>query len=161
MLDELEWPRVQKLLEYGPGTGAFTKDILAKMHPGTKFLAIEVNKTFAQLLRTRFPSLRLINDSAANARAICEREGLEHVDAIVCGLPWASFSDKMQDGILDATLDMLKDGGLFCTFAYLQGVILPGGIRVRRKLHRHFTEIKTSRVIWRNAPPAFVYRCVK
>ena len=56
-------------------------------------------------------------------------------------------------------LEVLRPGGQFATFAYVPGQALPAAHRLRRKLREVFSEVTTSRVVWRNTPPAFVYRC--
>ncbi len=63
--------------------------------------------------------------------------------------------------LMAATLGHLKPGGSFATFAYVQGAVLPAGRRFRQLLGEHFTRVHASPIVWRNAPPAFVYRCVK
>ena len=72
-------------------------------------------------------------DSVTNVAELCQRESMEKVDAIICGLPWASFSESLQSEIMDAMLEVLAPGGQFATFAYWQGVVLPAG-RLREPL---------------------------
>jgi phospholipid N-methyltransferase len=67
----------------------------------------------------------------------------------------------LQRDILKAAHDSLSDDGVFVTFAYLQGFALPPAWRFRSLLRGLFSEVKQSDVVWRNVPPAFVYRCRK
>ncbi len=67
----------------------------------------------------------------------------------------------MQDSLLNATLESLKPGGQFATFAYLQGLLLPAGKRFKKKLAQSFSKVEKSPTVWLNMPPAFVYRCTK
>ena len=62
-------------------------------------------------------------------------------------------------GALRELRRVLKPGGQFVTFAYLQGLLLPAGRRFRAKLKRSFSDVTKSKIVWRNLPPAFVYRC--
>ena len=71
------------------------------------------------------------------------------------------FPDDLQERILDAMIRVMPPGGVFVTFAYLQGLMLPAGRRFRRNLKRRFSNVETSDVIWLNLPPAVVYRCVR
>jgi phosphatidylethanolamine/phosphatidyl-N-methylethanolamine N-methyltransferase len=161
MVSEIDLPKASVVVEYGPGTGSFTREIAGRLGPEAFFVAIESNPRMASAFRTRFPKVSLVEESAVNAPAILERLGAEKADCVVSGLPWAAFSDSAQDRLLDSTLSALRDGGRFTTFAYLQGLTLPAGRRFRRKLAQRFSEVGRSRVVWRNLPPAFVYRCVK
>jgi len=147
------------VLEYGPGTGVFTGYIIERMPAGSKFVAIELNRRLAAIFRQRHPGLTLVEDSVANVAAICRDRGLESVDGIVCGLPWASFPEDRQIQFLDAMMSVLRPGGQFVTFAYLQGLWLPRGQRFARLLPRYFRQTSRSRTVWRNLPPAFVYQC--
>jgi phospholipid N-methyltransferase len=155
----MDWTNVDSALEYGAGTGVVTKYILSRLRPGAKFVAIEINSTFAAVLREQFPGVAVSQDSVANVASVCEQHGLETVDAIVSGLPWASFSDQEQTTYLDATMSVLKPEGQFVTFGYWQGLLLPAGRRFKKKLRRYFTEVRRSKPIWANVPPAFLYRC--
>ncbi len=159
MVRGFDWQRIRTVVEYGPGTGAITGEVLASLAPGARYAAIEVNPQFAQRLRETFPGISIHQTSAADVARVCAEEGFESLDAIVCCLPWASFSDQLQSAILDATISMLNASSQFATFAYLQGLLLPGGFKIRRRLHRCFASVESSRVVWCNLPPAFVYRC--
>ena len=149
------------IAEFGPGTGAFTRPILDSLGPGQKFFAIEVNENFAAGLEKSFPELSLHRCCASEVEECCRREGVGKVDCVISGLPWAIFPDDLRDRILSAMFRALSPGGVFVTFAYLQGLILPAGRKFKLDLRRRFAEVGTSGVVWLNLPPAVVYRCVK
>lgn len=159
MVEWIDWPQVRTVVEYGPGTGAFTGQILASTEPGTRFFAIEINPRFVAALAESHPGVRIYQESVANIEAVCRQEKVDSVDAIICGLPWAAFSDDDQTAFLEAMMAVLRPGGQFATFAYLQGLLLPAGQRFRRKLRSYFSQVERSRTAWRNFPPAFAYRC--
>ena len=159
IIDEIGLESAEAILEYGPGTGAFTGYILGRLGGGTKFAAIELNPKFAASFRTRYPEVHLFEDSVANARSICDQAGIGLVDCIISGLPWAAFPVSLQVKILDEMMRVLKPGGKFVTFAYVHGLPLPPARRFKALLPQYFTSISKSRVVWRNLPPAFVYRC--
>ena len=149
------------ILEYGPGTGVFTRRILEAKRPDALFAAIERNGALAQRFRRQFPEVPLYEASAEDAPAIVRDLGADKADCIVSGLPWAAFDPALQDRLLDATGQVLRPGGSFATFAYLQGLLLRSGKRFARKLHSHFARVTRSGVVWWNLPPAFVYRCTR
>lgn len=159
MLEWIDWENARVIIEYGPGTGVFTDQILTSRRPDAKFFAIEINPAFTQLLRQRFPSLQIYQDSVQHVQDICRMEGVDQVDVVISGLPWALIPDHAQDCYLNATLKVLKPQGQFVTFAYLTGLVLPEAKRFRIKLNQRFTDVKKSEVSWLNVPPAFVYRC--
>ena len=192
MIDGLDLRGAGVVVEFGPGTGTFTKAVLEALpadwlgrvptsngasagpasalpngagDPGgaRRFIAIEFNKALADILRKRYPQVAIHNDDAANVVKILEREGLGagRADAIISGLGWPSFSDEVRTRILEATHAALKPGGEFRTFGYHVGLLMRGAWHFRSEVRRLFKHVEISRVVWRNAPPAFVYRCVK
>lgn len=166
MVDAVDFSRAGVVLEYGPGTGAFTGAILSRLRPGAKFVAIELNPRYADILRNRHPGARVVTGSAADVESICRAEGIAggndtaaSVDAVLSGLPWASFSDELQDQLLTPMLRVLKPGGVFVTFGYHIGTFLPAGRRFYAKARRLFSKVEKSELVWLNLPPAYVFRC--
>ena len=159
--DVAELGRASTVVEFGPGTGAFTEVIVRKLQPGASFFAIEANETFAGLTRKRCPGVEVFHDSAASVRALLESRGHASCDCIVSGLPFASFSPAQQDAVLAAIVDVLAPGGRFVTFAYLNGIVWPAARRFRRRLFDEFSDVAATHTIWRNIPPAYVYRAVR
>ena len=161
MVDWFDWQSIRNVVEFGPGTGVFTEAILERLHPEAKFFAIERSHEMAEVARSRCPSATIIEDSATNLDAICDDQGMGKIDAVICGLPWASFPESLQADIMNTMIGRMEDEARFATFAYWQGVILPAGRRFSRRLRNSFQEVGRSHTVWRNLPPAFVYRCVK
>ena len=147
----------QVVVECGPGTGVFTERLLSGLPEGATFLALEINPAFVAATRERCPGARVIHDSAENIAEHLSQAGASACDRVISGLPWAAFDEDRQDRLLSAIVDALRPGGLFLTFAYLQGVILPAGKRFRRKLDERFGNVRATRTVWWNLPPAFVY----
>lgn len=147
------------VVEFGSGTGPFTREIVATLRPSARFVAIERNPALARVLQEQLPGVRVHQDSVENLASILRETGIEQVDCILSGLPWAAFSEDLQDRLLDVACANLAPGGRFVTFAYLQGLLLPAGRRFARKIRARFGHVSKSPVVWRNLPPAFVYRC--
>lgn len=148
------------VVELGPGTGVFTREILRRREKSAgRFLAVEIDGELYRNLRREFPDLELFRGNAAHLPELLKAQSLDCADVIVAGLPWAIFPEQLQTDILNAVRRSLRPGGYFLTFAYIQGVLLPAGLRFRKQLHETFSEVRTSQTVWRNLPPAFVYRC--
>ena len=159
MVQWVDWKSVGAVAEYGPGTGVFTKEILQQKRPDSQFFAVELNEDFANTFAERFPDVTLFRDSVGNIEQICQQQNVDQLDAVICGLPWATFSDDLQTELLEAMLKVLKPGGYFATFAYLSGMALPAAHRFHRKLEGLFDQVEPSRTVWTNVLPAFVYQC--
>ena len=159
MIEGLDLENAGAVLEYGPGNGTFTNQIRRKISPQTKLAAIEINPRMAGLFKERHPDVLLYQDTVANARLICDHAGMDSVDCIVSGLPWATFSEATQVKFLEEMMRVLRPGGAFVTFSYVHSLALPMSKRFRNHLHKYFASVSRSQVVWRNVPPALVYRC--
>ncbi len=147
------------VLEYGPGTGVLTGHILRELGPQSKFAAIEINPRFAAMFQAAFPYVPLFQDSVENVRAICDSMEFATVDRVISGLPWAFFPESRQITFLDEMMRVLRPGGRFVTFGYLQSLALPGARRLAALLPTYFTTVSRSPIVWMNFPPAFVHSC--
>lgn len=161
MLDSVNWDAADCVLEFGPGTGPFTRHVPDRLRPGARFLAVERDPAFVARLNRELPHVDVAHADVCEVATELKSRDLGPADAILCGLPWAAFPPDLQNTLMAATLEHLKPGGSFATFAYVQGAVLPAGRRFKALLGEHFSHVGASPVVWRNAPPAFVYRCVK
>ena len=159
MVEWLDLDGASSVLEYGAGTGPFTPHILKRLRKNSRFIAIERNASLAAEFRSRMPNVTLVQDSVENVRAICDAAKIASVDCIVCGLPWAAFADDFQKRVLDEMMTVLRPGGQFVTFAYLHALPLPAARRFADRLPHYFSEVGRSPTVWKNFPPALVYRC--
>lgn len=153
--------QARTILELGPGTGAFTSLIHSTMPAGGRYLGLDMNPTFIARLSQRHPDLRFV---AAAAQDFDFNNFLgegEQFDAIISGLPWTAFPEALQIAILDHVMPRLKPGGVLTTFAYTGFHRLPSGQHFRDLLRKHCTSLTTTRTVWLNLPPAFVYAAVK
>lgn len=159
MLEGCALGRSDTVVELGPGTGAFTRLILERIGQQTTFFALELDEGLCRTLERRFPSLSVHNDSAENIAEYLDVHGKSSADCILSGLPWASLPMGVQDRIFEAVLSSLKPGGIFATFGYVHARWFPNAQKFRRRLEASFAEVRMSRVVWKNFPPAFIYRC--
>lgn len=163
MVEGLELSKAGAVVEFGPGSGAFTDEILRRIGPQTRFFAIERDAGMAKQLRGRHPSLHVVTGDAGEIVKLAVEHGIEAggVDCILSGLPWPSFSDALRTRILEAAAAALKPGGELRTFGYHCGLTMRGAWHFRREARRVFSSVTVGPVIWRNLPPAFVYCCKK
>ena len=161
MVDWFDWDQIRNVVEFGPGTGVFTQAISERLHPESTFFAVEKSAEMAELTRKRCPDVTVYNDSVTNISQLCQQESIGKIDAVICGLPWASFPESLQTEIIESMLGVLAPEAQFATFAYWQRVVLPAGARFNRRLQNTFASVERSPSVWLNLPPAFVYRCTK
>jgi phospholipid N-methyltransferase len=149
----------EHVLELGPGTGAFTGEILSSLPNGASFSAIEIDPELALTMSKKFPRAKVIAGCATKLGEHLATENVSPPDAILSGLPWTVFDERLQTDILSQIHDVLREGGVFSTFAYYGPHRLKGGQAFRRKLETTFGRVQRSPVVLRNFPPAFIYTC--
>lgn len=162
MVEHIGIEQAGVVIELGPGPGPVTEQILARIPPGCRFLAIERNAELAAALRRRFPALDLIEDDAANLLELCRQRdiGPGSVDCVVSGLPFLLFPRLLQRRILSQIVAVLRPGG-WLSQVTLGSEMLPATRRFRCVLEHHFVRVERAGPVLTNLPPAFVYRCQK
>lgn len=151
----------ETVVELGSGTGVFTEQILKKITSDAVFFSIEINPIFVEMTRKKCPKALVYEDSAVNIGKYLKINGRKGCDSIISGLPWAGFSEELQQELLNSILNSLKSGGKFVTFAYIHGQYLKAGERFKELLKKNFSKVEKSKIVWKNFPPAFVYDCTK
>lgn len=156
MLDGIELKSGDIVIEFGPGTGAFTEAVLERLPEGARYLGIERDPHFQRHLEDRFPGIDFHHGSAEELPDLLSSRGWEKPRLIVSGLPFASMPLEVQELILTATREALHEEGEFRTFTYPVCWYLTGSMRFRKVALKHFGEHRKSRTIHRNIPPATV-----
>ena len=156
MLEGIELKSGDIVIEFGPGTGAFTDAVLKRLPEGAKYLGIERDPHFHGHLEDRFPGIDFHHGSAEELPDLLSRRGWGKPRLILSGLPFASMPLEVQELILTATREALHEEGEFRTFTYPICWYMTGSRRFRRLATTHFSQYRKSRTIHRNIPPAKV-----
>jgi phosphatidylethanolamine/phosphatidyl-N-methylethanolamine N-methyltransferase len=156
VVDSCDFKPGATVVELGPGTGAFTELLLKRLAGRGRLLALEISDTNVGVLRRRFAPCEIIHDSAEYLTRYVERHS---ADCIISGLAWGTMAPAMQDRIFDAMLASLARDGQFVAFGYIHAKWFPTSRRFRRRLLENFQRVEATPIVWRNLPPAFVYRC--
>lgn len=147
------------VVELGPGTGAVSAVIDQRLPAGARHLAVELDAEMVAYLQRTRPNLEVVQGDARRLGALLAERGVDHADAVICGLPWALFDGATQQAVLAEVSRAIGDTGAFTTFAYVHGMTLAAARHFRRTLRATFDEVLISATVWRNVPPAFVYVC--
>lgn len=145
------------VVELGPGSGGFTELILQNIPNKTKFFALEINPLFVKHTKKRCPGAIVYEDDALNLKSYLKEHGLKHCDCIISGLPFTVLRDELQEQLLKTIREALSSGGRFLTYTYVHRMNSKGNKRLRQLFEKHFDTLETSRIVWNNVPPAYVY----
>jgi phospholipid N-methyltransferase len=125
VLAEVDWVRAGVLLEYGPGVGTFTTEILRRMRPDAVLVALETNTDFVRFLRRRIRDQRLhvVHGSAADADAALAALRLGFADYVISGIPYTTMPAELRDTILRKTHSVLHPNGTFLVYQFTRAVL--------------------------------------
>lgn len=139
------------LIEVGAGTGAVTRALLPALAQVERFMVIERDPGFAQLLRRSFPDLEVLNHCATRLDAL-NIEKRSPV-TVVSSLPLMSMTRDEAQGCIDAMVALIESrpGSRLIQYTYASPHLRPfKGIPVGWRWRRAST-------IWANLPPATVW----
>jgi phosphatidylethanolamine/phosphatidyl-N-methylethanolamine N-methyltransferase len=137
------------VVELGPGTGAITAALVARGIAPERLILIELNPAFCALLRTRYPSARIIGADAFTAPAIIKTLDVSPLAAAVSFLPLYGRTPASRQKLLLDLLLLGRPGAPFIQATYFPRSPIP--------IDRALIQASSSRRIWRNLVPAVVW----
>ena len=149
MLDLADVPGADLVVELGAGTGVSTGEILARLKPDARLIALEIDPELSRLLEQWFddPRLQVVCDSAEHIEKYLKGA---KADVVVCALPFTSLDAGLRRRLLDGLPAMLAPAGA--------AVVIQYSPLIQGELRRRFASV-CRRISPRNVPPAFLFAC--
>lgn len=147
-------PAAGPVLELGPGTGVFTRALLARGVAEADLILVELDPKLAERLRAAFPQALVLCCKAGSVTA--ELLAGHRPATIVSGLPLLNFPADEVERIMTAAFAVSAPDAALYQFTYAPRCPVRDHIMDRLGLAAR----RTARV-WRNVPPAFVYRITR
>jgi len=148
-----------RILEIGPGTGAFTKEIVKRMGENATLDLVEFDGNFVKVLQRK-------HSKASNVtvyhQSILEYSQEEKYDYIISGLPFNSFSVEKVKDVFEKFRELSVEGAKISYFEYpscsrITNIFSKRTRQISEEKERFFESHGTStRTIWGNLPPARV-----
>ncbi len=154
LLRDIQWRDVRVIVEYGPGIGTISGEILKRIRPDATLVVFEVNDDFVRVLKQRYddPRLRIVHRSAAEVTDVLREMGLAPADCVVAGIPFSIMSEEDRRAVLRNTYEALRPGGSFLVYQFSG--------RVLSDLEEIFGEVR-QQFEPRNILPARLFHCVR
>jgi phospholipid N-methyltransferase len=152
LLSRIDWDQARVIVEYGPGVGTFTGEMLRHMRRDAFLIAVETNTDFVTFLHRSYsdPRLCVVQGSAAEVEQLLADRGIPRVDYILSGIPLSTISDSERVEILRSTQRVLWPEGAFLVYQFSPKA-LPDLQRVFSRVTRSFEPL--------NVLPAQVFYC--
>lgn len=153
MINQFDLKNANVIVEYGPGTGAFTNEIIKKKGEQTILFLVESNPKFYKLLKDKYnneKNIFIVNGTVEYIDKYLMEYNIPNVEYVFSGLPFSSLPKPVSEAILKLTKSVIGENGRFITFQYTRWK--------ERFFNEFFEEVEVSRE-FRNFPPAYVYHC--
>lgn len=152
MLAKIDFSKDLVIVEYGPGTGVFTEEIIKRMTPNSALYVFELNEVFYDSLVTRIkdPRVKIFHESAEKSEYFLNKDNYHHADFVLSSLPLAVIPKPVKAQILKVSEKILADQGMYVQFQY--------SLNAKKMLKGHFRKMNIAFTPI-NVPPAFVYYC--
>lgn len=152
LMSKVDWQRASVVVEYGPGIGNITREILQRMRPDAVLVAIELNSEFVTYLREeiRDPRLHVVHGSASDVAAILAGLNLQHADYIISGIPYSTLPDPVRRKIVRESRRLLDPAGALVVYQFTR-TVLPYLQPIFRQVEQDFNLL--------NILPARIFYC--
>lgn len=108
---------LHRVVEYGPGDGVMTREILNRMPIDGQLIAVETNPKFLKVLKKiDDPRLRVINRAAQEVSKELKHQNRTDFDLVVSSIPFSILKSADREKIVSNTFNMLKKDGKFIIF---------------------------------------------
>ena len=154
MMSKIDFNEAKILVEYGPGTGIITKQLLAFMREDAVLFVFETNENFVDMLcKINDNRLIIINSDAEDAQVILKnRYKLEKVDHIISSIPFTFINETKRKSIIYKTFSLLNEKGKFITYQY--------SLLIHNLIKKQFSETSLKFALI-NLPPVFIFEAIK
>ena len=142
------------IVELGGGTGSITEGLLAAGIPAAGLIVVERDPLLARRLRQRFPDAQVVCGDACRLPELLAAQGIAApVKAVVSSLPMLAMTPSQRARLMRGVGRILQPGGTMVQYTY--GIRCPVPART---LARSRVQAQRAARVWRNVPPAFVWR---
>lgn len=152
ILDRIDWVHARVIVEYGPGVGNVSQQLLRRLHPEGRLILVEMNEDFVALLGERIhdPRVTVVQGSAANIRQILRDLKIAGADYVISGIPYSTIPISLRRRILRESRAVATEGGEVIVYQFMR--------TIERHLHDCFDEVEPDFEAL-NLPPARVWYC--
>ena len=153
-IKQIDWANAKVIVELGAGTGPITDQVIARLHPHTRFIAIERDADFAKILQQRFAgqkNVEIVQGDVRDLEKILKARNIDAVDAFVSGLPTPSLPVGVRKRMFVSVRKYLSPNGVYSNITEIPFLYW-------RYYKSVFHNVKFDFVM-RNMPPGGVYHC--
>lgn len=134
------------VLEFGPGTGPITKQILATGIAPPLVWTLEYSHAFSEKLRAKYPDIHVVEGDAFSLDETLKGNAPRLFDCAISGLPLLNFPVAQRVAFVESVLSRLPAGRPLIQFSYGPKSPVPPGLGNY--------QVRRFGMVLRNVPPA-------
>ena len=125
ILDRIDWVGAKVVVEYGPGVGNVSQELLLRLRPDGRLILIEMNAEFVSLLRRRFSDSRVevVHGSAADVQQILRKLGVGRADYVISGIPYSTIPVELRRRILRESRAVVRESGEVIVYQFMRTIL--------------------------------------
>ena len=155
---KMDFSQPRTIVEYGPGEGVHTREIVRRMPANSRLLLFELDPELAEHLAEQFREddrVTVLNANAVDLSEELAKIGLTHCDYIVSGIPFSILEKDAKRALLAATHDALAHS------PHAAFIIYQVTNELRERGHCDHFDRAESEYCLQNLPPMFVTKFYK
>ena len=150
MFEGLDMGTMQYVVELGPGTGCFTRELMAQLPSSAQVLMLEINPTFCPRLEQEYGHrFHVRQESAHRMDELVAELGWPRIDLVVSGLPY-TLPDVVIDPLFESLKRRTREGTTYRFFTYVPPLM-------KRKYEPSGFDLTLEHVVVKNVPPMWIY----
>ena len=150
MFEGLDMGAMQYVVELGPGTGCFTRELMAQLPSSAQVLMLEINPTFCPRLEQEYGHrFHVRQESAHRMDELVAELGWPRIDLVVSGLPY-TLPDVVIDPLFESLKRRTREGTTYRFFTYVPPLM-------KRKYEPSGFDLTLEHVVVKNVPPMWIY----
>lgn len=137
------------IVEYGPGNGVITRELVARLNHQGKVIGVEINEAFARQLQQEMnePRVEVVHGDIREVSERLRTWAPQGVDAVVSGIPFSFLTKEARMRLIQNTYHGLRPGGVFVVYQHSPKML--------EELSREFGRVERHFEV-RNLPPYFI-----
>jgi phospholipid N-methyltransferase len=117
VLENIKKEKIESILEFGPGDGVLTIELLKKLTADGKIFVVELDPNFVEeLRRIKDKRLVVIEGKMEDIVEHPKKFGIESVDIIVSSIPFTFIKKEDREDVVKKSKKILVEGGEFIIF---------------------------------------------
>lgn len=125
----------ESVVEFGAGTGAVTRVLLASGVPANRLFSVEIDPELVAYLRRELPQAQIIEGDVRKIREMLPSPVVGKVGTVIVGIPMILLPSEAQREIVDEIFAIMPEGRYFLSLTYSAGAPLKFrelGLKARR-----------------------------